>query len=162
MRGGKTAGVDSAQGVHRVSDDRGELDLDVVHGFLARSYEAAGIPREVVARSIEHSLCFGLFEEHRQVGFARCVTDRATFSYLADVFVLESTRGRGLGSFLLCCVHAHPRLQGVRRRMFVTRDAHELYRKHGWTPLAASERTMEIVVPDPYGRGGSAARDPGA
>ncbi|HEY6554316.1 MAG TPA: GNAT family N-acetyltransferase, partial [Vicinamibacteria bacterium] len=124
--------------------------------FLARSYWAQGIPREVVDRSIEGSLAFGLFEDGAQVGFARVVTDRATFAYLADVYVLESRRGRGLGRWLVECVTAHPDLQGLRRFALVTRDAHDVYRPFGFEPLRAPERYMERVLADPY-RPGSAS-----
>ena len=133
-----------------VSSDPGRLDVDVIHGFLARSYWAEGISREIVERSIRHSLCFGLYEWGRQVGFARMVTDRATYAYLADVFVLEAYRGRGLSSFLMEAVMAHPDLQGLRRFGLATRDAHGLYRKAGFSGLAMPERMMEIVRADIY------------
>ena len=123
-----------------------------MHGFLAASYWAAGIPREVVRRSIEHSLCFGLYHQDRQVGFARVVTDRATFGYLGDVFVLEAYRGRGLGRWLMEVVHAHPELQGFRRWCLLTLDAHGLYRRAGFTPLADAARWMERRAPDVYAR----------
>ena len=136
-----------------VDDDPSRLDLDVVHGFLARSYWARGVPREVVERSLRHSLVFGLYEGGRQVGFARVVTDRATFAYLADVFVLESHRGRGLARTLMDAVVAHPELQGLRRWLLATLDAHGLYSRYGFTPLAAPDRFMERHFPDVY-RGG--------
>ena len=127
-----------------ISTDPSRIQLDVVHAFLATSYWAEGIPREVVRRSIEHSLCFGLYhEEGRQIGFARVITDRATFAYLGDVFVLEAFRGRGLARWLLEVVQAHPELQGLRRWVLLTRDAHDLYRRAGWSPLAAPDRYME-------------------
>lgn len=127
----------------------------MVHGFLTRSYWAAGIPREVVARSLAGSLCFGLYEEASagapaQVGFARAITDRATYAYLADVFVLESHRGRGLGVWLMECVMAHPDLQGLRRWSLVTRDAHGLYGKFGFVAPPVPERYMEKVDADAY------------
>jgi GNAT superfamily N-acetyltransferase len=140
-----------------VSTDADRLDLDVVHGYLSRSYWAEGIPRAVVARSIAGSLCFGLYEGPAQVGFARAVTDGATFAYLADVFVLESHRGQGLGVWLMECVMEHPDLQGLRRWSLVTRDAHPLYRRFGFAGLAAPERYMEKVQADIY----AAGRDPG-
>ena len=136
-----------------ISTDPARLDLDVIHGFLSTSYWATGIPREVVRRSIEHSLCFGIQEGGRQVGFARVITDRATFGYLGDVFVLESHRGRGLSKWLMECVHAHPELQGFRRWVLLTRDAHGLYARHGWKPLASPDRYMERWAPDVYRRG---------
>jgi GNAT superfamily N-acetyltransferase len=138
-----------------VSDDPARLDLDVVHGYLARSYWAQGIPRELVRRSLEHSLCFGLYADERQVGFARVIGDRATFAYLCDVFVLEEERGQGLGRFLVECVQAHPELQGLRRWLLVTRDAHRLYQRLGWRLAAQPGQIMEIVRRDPYGSGAS-------
>src|SRR5262245_20688598 len=139
---------------HLVSDERARLDLDLIHGFITRSYWAPGIPREVVARSLEHSLPFGLFvtggARERQVGFARVISDRATFAYLSDVFVLEEERGRGLGRFLLQCVHAHPELQGLRRWLLVTRDAQGLYQRLGWRVVPEPEKHMEILRRDIY------------
>jgi GNAT superfamily N-acetyltransferase len=126
-----------------VSTDPARIDVDLVHGFLTTSYWAEGIPRDVVRRSIEHSFCFGLYHEGRQVGFARVITDRATFAYLGDVFVLEAFRGRGLGRWMLEIIQAHPELQGFRRWVLLTRDAHALYRDAGWTSLAAPDRYME-------------------
>lgn len=135
-----------------ISTDPARVDLDVVHGFLAGSYWAEGIPREVVRRSLEHSLCFSLHHEGRQIGFARVITDRATFAYLGDVFVLEPYRGRGLAGWLLEVIQAHPDLQGLRRWVLLTRDAHEIYRRAGWTPLAAPDRYMERWFRDVYRR----------
>ena len=126
-----------------ISTDPARIDLDLVHGFLAASYWAEGIPREVMRRSIEHSLCFGLYHDGHQIGFARVITDRATFAYLGDVFVLEAFRGRGLARWLLEVIQAHPELQGFRRWVLLTRDAHALYRDAGWTSLAAPDRYME-------------------
>jgi GNAT superfamily N-acetyltransferase len=144
------------RGAHLVSDDPARLDLALVHGFLASSYWAAGIPEETVARAIAGSLAVGLYEMEgggRQLGFARAVTDRATYAYLADVFVLPEARGRGLGTFLVESLLAHPDLQGLRRWSLVTRDAHALYRKFGFAPLAAPERHMERLERDLYRRG---------
>ena len=136
-----------------ISTDPSRIQLDVVHAFLAASYWAEGIPREVVRRSIEHSLCFGLYQEGRQIGFARVITDRATFAYLGDVFVLEAFRGRGLARWLLEVVQAHPELQGLRRWVLLTRDAHALYRLAGWSSLATPDRYMERWFKDVYRRG---------
>lgn len=138
------------RGAFTVSTDAARFDLDVIHGYLARSYWAQGVPRDVVARSIEGALCFGVWADDRQVGFARVITDRATYAYLADVFVLEEQRGQGLGVFLMECVMAHPDLQGLRRWSLVTRDAHALYRRFGFNDLAAPERYMEKVDSDVY------------
>ena len=143
------------RGAFVVSTDPARLDLDVVHGYLARSYWAEGIPREVVARSLEGALCFGLYDGGgggAQVGFARVITDRATYAYLADVFVLEPFRGQGLGVWMMESVMAHPDLQGLRRWSLVTRDAHDLYRRFGFTALPAPERYMEKMDPEVYRR----------
>jgi GNAT superfamily N-acetyltransferase len=127
-----------------VSTDPGLLDVGLIHDFVAnRSYWARGRPLEVVRRSLANSLCFGLYEGRRQIGLARVVTDRATFAWLCDVFVLEAYRGRGLSKWLLECVLGHPELQGLRRFLLGTRDAHGLYARYGFTPLADPERFME-------------------
>jgi|CXWL01.1.fsa_nt_gi GNAT superfamily N-acetyltransferase len=139
---------------YRVSSDPSELDLDVVHGYLARSYWSPEIPRDVVARAIAGSLCFGAYLEEggAQVGFARLVTDRATFAYLADVFVLEEHRARGVSKLLMDAVVAHPDVQGLRRWSLATRDAHGLYERYGFKALAAPDRHMERLDPDVYRR----------
>jgi GNAT superfamily N-acetyltransferase len=149
-----------------VSTDPARLDLDVIHGFLTNCYWAKGIPREVVTRANEHSLCFGVYDESGepsphlakdarhgapgQVGFARVISDFATIAYIGDVFVLESHRGRGLGKWLMECIVQHPALQGLRRWMLTTRDAHGLYSQVGFTPVKFSERYMELHRPDVY------------
>jgi GNAT superfamily N-acetyltransferase len=132
-----------------VSTDPARLDLDVIHGFLAGSYWAAGIPREVVERAVRHSLCFGAYAEDRQVGFARVISDRATFAYVSDVFVLPSHRGRGVGKRLMAAIVGHPDLQGLRRWVLFTRDAHGLYRQFGFGEARHPDRLMEILAP-PY------------
>jgi len=133
-----------------ISTDPARMDVDVIHGYLTRSYWAQGIPRETVARSLQHSMCFGAFDGVAQVGFARVVTDRATFAYIGDVFVLESHQGGGIGKRLMQAVMEHPELQGLRRWSLLTRDAHELYKRYGFTGLAKPDRYMEIAVPDIY------------
>jgi GNAT superfamily N-acetyltransferase len=135
-----------------VTTDKTRLDLQVIHGFLRRSYWAAGIPFEVVEHSIRNSLTFGLFCGEEQVGFARVVSDRATFAYLADVFVTEGHRGRGLGGWLIGVVLSHPDLQGLRRWMLATADAHRLYERYGFAALKAPEIFMERNDPDVYKR----------
>lgn len=141
----------SRRGAFLVSTDRALLDLEVIHGFLTNGYWAKGIPLEVVQRSVEHSLCFGVYDSGRaQVGFARVVSDFATVAYLGDVFVLESHRGRGLGKWLMECIMQHPSLQGLRRWILLTRDAHGLYTQFGFTPLKSAERYMELHRPDVY------------
>lgn len=144
--------TDWHHGEFTVSDDRARLDLAVIHGCLSRSYWAENVPLEVVERSIAGSLCFGLYRERDQIGFARVITDRATFAYLADVFVLEAWRGRGLAKWLMRCIRAHSGLQGLRRWMLATADAHGLYEQFGFTPLRQPERLMEIVDRDVYRR----------
>ena len=138
------------RGPYLVSTDPLRLDLAVVHAFLARSYWAEGIPRAVLERAVAGSLCFGLFEGHAQKGFARVVTDRATFAYVCDVFVLEEERGRGLARWLMECVVEHPGLQGLRRWSLATRDAHGLYHKVGFRELSRPETHMEILRPGVY------------
>ena len=133
-----------------VDTDKTRLDLATIHAFLATSYWAKGLPREVLERAVAGSLCFGLYDGARQVGFARVVTDGATFAYLADVFVLESHRGRGLSKLLMDAVVAHPDLQRLRRWLLVTRDAHALYARYGFTPLANPDRHMERHDPTVY------------
>ncbi len=137
----------------KVTTDRARLDRDVILRFLSSSYWAENIPRATVDKSIDSSLCFGLLEENRQIGFARVVTDSATFAYLADVFVLPEHRGNGLGKWLIECVVSHPELQGLRRWMLGTRDAHGLYRQFGFTPLKRPEIFMELHDPDVYRAG---------
>jgi GNAT superfamily N-acetyltransferase len=134
-----------------ISDNRSLLDRALVHGFLSQhSYWASGVPREIVERSIDNSLCFGIYRTGRQLGFARVVTDRATFAWLADVFILETARSSGLGKRLIAAVLAHPGLQGLRRFLLGTKDAHGLYAQFGFTPIAQVERFMEICRPDIY------------
>ncbi|MFO1396435.1 MAG: GNAT family N-acetyltransferase [Burkholderiales bacterium] len=135
---------------YELSTDPARLDLDVVHGFLAASYWAQDIPRDVVARALAGSLCFGLHHASGQVGLARFVTDRATFAYLADVFVLSAHRGQGLATWLVGTALTHPALTGLRRVLLATRDMHALYAKVGFTPLVRPERMMEILDPDVY------------
>ena len=138
------------QGEYLISTDKERLDIATIHGFLTTSYWATGVPIEIVKRSIEHSLNFGLFQSDQQVGFARVITDYATFAYLADVFVLEPFRGRGLSKWLMQVIVEHPELQGLRKWTLFTRDAHGLYRQVGYTSLANPERAMERNFPDIY------------
>lgn len=137
-----------------ISTDRARLDVEAVHRFLStESYWSPGIPLEVVRRAIEHSLAFGVYRGGEQVGFARVVTDFTTFAYLADVFILASLRGQGLSKWLMEAIQSHPDLQGLRRWMLATRDAHGLYAQHGFRPLKAPELFMERHDPDVYRRG---------
>lgn len=138
------------QGQYLISTDKSRLDLTLIHNFLTTSYWAAGIRLEVVRRSIEHSLSFGLYKEDRQIGYARVITDYATFAYLGDVFILESFRGQGLSKWLVEVIVTHPDLQGFRRWILLTKDAHGLYEKVGFTGVATPERYMERFFPDVY------------
>jgi GNAT superfamily N-acetyltransferase len=133
-----------------VSTDRSKLDVDGVHEFLTNCYWAKGVPKETVLRSIANSLCFGVYGAGKQVGFARVISDFATYAYIGDVFVLEAFRGHGLGKWLMECIMAHPALQGLRRWALATRDAHGLYAQFGFTPLQAPDRWMERHHPKVY------------
>jgi GNAT superfamily N-acetyltransferase len=134
-----------------ISDDKSLLDRALIHSFLSeRSYWAKGVPRETVERSIENSICFGVYRTGKQVGFARVVSDCATFAWLADVFIVEDQRGRGLGKRLVAAILAHPSFQGLRRFLLGTLDAHGLYAQFGFGPLTQIERFMEIRNPNPY------------
>ncbi len=151
-----------------VSSDPAELDIDFIHRFLTRSYWSEGISREIVEKAIRNSLCFGVFVDgkqaghaSRQAGFARMVTDKATFAYLADVFIHEDFRGRGLSKLLMKMIMAHPDLQGLRRIILATRDAHGLYAQVGFTPLNNPERWMQVHQPDVYKAGQTRTVGPG-
>ena len=133
-----------------VSTDQTLLDVSAIHGFLSHCYWAEEIPLKLVERSIQGSLCFGLYDGRTQIGFARVITDRATFAYIADVFVLEPYRGRGLGTWLMECIMGHPDLQGLRRWCLLTRDAHGLYRKFGFSNPKEPSKYMEISNSDIY------------
>ena len=135
-----------------ITTDAAKMDIDCIHGYLAQSYWAAGIPKDVVERSIANSLCFGLFYKGAQVGFARLITDKATFAYLADVFILPGHRGRGLSKWMMETMHAHPGMQGLRRWLLATRDAHGLYEQFGWTGFTEEgcSRMMQKHNPDVY------------
>jgi len=137
-----------SRGEYEISTDRSRLDIDLIHNYLSNeSYWASGRSREVVERSIENSLPFGIYKDGAQVGFARIVTDYATFAWVADVFVLPAHRSRGLSKWLMEVILAHPRLQGFRRWVLSTKDAHELYERYGFIKLHRPERWMER--PDP-------------
>ncbi|HEU4699193.1 MAG TPA: GNAT family N-acetyltransferase [Gemmatimonadales bacterium] len=170
MDGGRTGGLvphEWREGEYLITTDPARVDLDVVHGFLRRSYWAEGIGRGLVERAVRHSLPFSVYAGERQVGFARVVTDYATFAWVADVFILEPWRGRGLSKWLVRTMLAHPELQGLRRWILATHDAHGLYRAHGFAPLAHPDRYLEILRPDahrrpPHAAGADAAADAAA
>jgi GNAT superfamily N-acetyltransferase len=138
---------------YEISTDRDRIDVELVYLFLSgESYWASGIPRAVVQRSIDNSLCFGVYHGAAFVGFARIVTDSATFALVADVFILESHRGKGLAKWLMREVMNHPALQGLRRLLLLTSDAHSLYAQFGFTEIVDARRFMEVVHPDIYQR----------
>jgi len=141
------------QGDHVITDDPARADVDAIHAFLTNAYWCEGIPREIVERSVRNSLCFSLLRGATQVGFARAVTDRATFAWIGDVYVLPEERGQGLSKWLMRVIVDHPSLAGLRRWMLATRDAAGLYRQVGFAPLAHPERMMEIWSPGLYTRG---------
>jgi GNAT superfamily N-acetyltransferase len=144
--------MDYTRGSFTISTDKARLDIDAVYGFLSGCYWSANIPRATVEKAIQNSLCFGVYDGMQQAGFARLITDYATFAYLADVFILEPYRGQGLSKWLMQCIREYPDLQGLRRWALVTRDAHGLYRQVGFTELGAPDRWMEINDPEIYNR----------
>jgi len=134
-----------------ISTEKSRLDLDMLHDFLStKAYWSLHLPRAVMERSIAHSLCFGVYDGARQIGFARVVSDLATVAYLGDVFIVEAYRNRGLGKWLIATVMNHPDLAGLRRWMLLTRDAHALYRQAGWKEIADPSRWMEKHHKNPY------------
>lgn len=143
--------MEITKGEFTISTDKSRLQFDVIYRFLIEeSYWSLGRTREQTERAIEHSLCFGLYQGDRQIGFARVVSDFATFAYLGDVFVLEEFRGRGLSKWLMETIVEYPDLQGLRRWLLATRDAHGLYKQYGFAPLRFPDRWMEKTAPDAY------------
>jgi GNAT superfamily N-acetyltransferase len=143
-------GYEVRNGPYRITTDTTQFDLEAIHAYLTASYWADGIPKAIVARSIEHSLCFGVFAGQEQIGLARVVTDRATYAYIGDVYILDAYRGQGLGKWLMATIVAHPDLQGLRRWTLATRDAHGLYAQFGFTALADPNRYMERLDDHSY------------
>jgi N-acetylglutamate synthase-like GNAT family acetyltransferase len=136
---------------YEISTDVDRLDVEVIHKFLAEdSYWSPGIPRAIVERAIKNSLCFGVYHRTAQIGFARVVTDKSTFALLADLFILEAHRGKGLSKWLMRCVVGHEDLQGLRRLLLLTSDAHGLYRQFGFEELGDPSRFMEVLRQDIY------------
>lgn len=133
-----------------ISTDKEKIDLDYVHNFLSKTYWAENIPKETVERSINGSLCFGIYEGEKQIGFARVVTDEATFAYLCDVFIDEAYRGKRLSKWLMQTIVDYPGLQGLRRFMLATKDAHGLYQQFGFVPLTFVDRWMHVHKPNVY------------
>ncbi|MCP6757313.1 MAG: GNAT family N-acetyltransferase [Fischerella sp. CENA71] len=131
------------QGEYSISTDINRLDINTIHQFLMSSYWAEGLPVQILKRSIQNSLLFGLYKSKRQIGFARVVTDYATFAYIADVFILEPFRGQGLGKWLVETIVSHPELLGLRRWLLATKDAQDFYRQFGFTELKNPDRFME-------------------
>jgi GNAT superfamily N-acetyltransferase len=125
-----------------ISTDKSKIDIDYVHGFLSQSYWSSGVPMKIIKKAMKGSLCFGVYYNDTQIGYARMVTDRATFAYMADVFIDENYRGKGLGKWLVEMILAHPHLQGLRRILLATKDAHKLYEQCGFTSINNPERYM--------------------
>ena len=139
------------RGVYSISTDKSKVDLLAVHNYLSgESYWSPNIPFEVVKKASENSLTFGVYCGDQQIGYARIISDFASFAYLADVYVLEAHRGQGLSKWLMETIHTHPELQGLRRWMLATRDAHGLYAQFGWKPLNNPDIVMEIYNPNIY------------
>jgi GNAT superfamily N-acetyltransferase len=134
-----------------ISTDQNKLDIPMIYSFLTSSYWAKNIPLDIVEKSVRNALCFGIYDGSLQVGFARVISDYATYAYICDVFILDDYRGKGLSKWLMQCIMQHSELQGLRRWSLVTRDAHELYRKFGFAQLQKPERYMEILRVPPYG-----------
>lgn len=133
------------------SDDKQKLDPVAIHHYLStQSYWAQNIPLQTVWKSIENSLCFGIYKDEKQVGFARWITDKATFAYLADVYVEEIHRGQGLSKKLMSLMLFHSDLQGLRRYMLATQDAHGLYAQFGFESIEHPDRLMAVVIKNPY------------
>jgi GNAT superfamily N-acetyltransferase len=138
---------------YRISTDKNELDLGFIHAFLSKeAYWCVGIPLETVRRSVENSVCFGVYYGDEQVGFARVITDYATIAYLGDVFIVSAHRGKGLAKMMMKKIMGYPELQGLRRWILVTSDAHELYRQFGWEEVRDPDLWMEVVDMGVYKR----------
>ena len=135
---------------YEITSDKSRMNVKAAHAFLSQAYWSSGVPLSIVQKAFDNSLCFAVLSGSEQVGFARVVTDKATFAYLADVYVLQAHRGQGLAKRMVEAVQKHPDLQGLRRFMLATRDAHDLYSKFGFSPLSVPSRFMERHNPDRY------------
>jgi len=135
---------------YEITTDKSRLDVAAIHAFLSQTYWSPGIPLAIVKKAIENSLSFGVFHGVEQVGFARVITDKTTFAYLSDVYILDAHRGKGLSKRLLQTIQAHEDLQGLRRFMLATKDAHGLYEQFGFKPLLNPTRMMEVLNPNVY------------
>jgi N-acetylglutamate synthase-like GNAT family acetyltransferase len=142
--------IEHKKGNYKISTDKSKLDIDVIHGFLHRSYWAEQIPVETVKKSIENSLCFGVYKNDQQVGYGRVISDYATFAYLADVFIIESERGKELSKWLMQCILDHPELQGLRNFCLMTQDAHTLYERFGFKSIPKPQNFMAKKVEGIY------------
>ena len=141
---------------YEITSDKSRMSVEAAHAFLAQAYWSRGVPLSTVQKAFDNSICFAALAGSEQIGFARIVTDKATFAYLSDVYVLPDHRGKGVAKRMVEAIQRHPELQGLRRFMLATRDAHDLYAKFGFVPLSAPDVFMELHDPDVY------ARDPGA
>lgn len=136
---------------YSISTDTSKMDVPVIHAYLSNeSYWSKNIPYHIVEKYVKHSLNFGVFYQDKQVGYARVITDFTTIAYLGDVFILQEHRGKGLSKWLMQTIMEHPELQGLRRWILATADAHGLYKQFGWTPMKAPDRWMELHDPDVY------------
>jgi GNAT superfamily N-acetyltransferase len=136
--------------LYEITADKSRMNVTAAHAFLSQAYWCKGVPLAVVQKAFDNSLCFAALSGTEQVGFARVVTDKATFAYLSDVYVLDAHRGKGLTKRMLEAIQHHPELQGLRRFMLATRDAHDLYAKFGFAPLSAPGWFMELHDPNAY------------
>jgi N-acetylglutamate synthase-like GNAT family acetyltransferase len=144
--------------IFKITDNKDDMDIDAIHEYLSRSYWAKDVPKSVVTKAVKNSLCFAVLasdtnntdSKEKQVGFARLITDSATFAYLADVYILEEHRGNGLSKQLMATIVKHPQLQGLRRIMLATKDAHSLYEQYGFTALTDQTMFMQLWTPDIY------------
>jgi N-acetylglutamate synthase-like GNAT family acetyltransferase len=133
-----------------ISTDQSKLDFNFIHNHLNKTYWAKGIPMEIVKKSVENSIAYGVYQQEKQIGFARLITDKATFAYLADVLISDGFRGNGFAKWLMDCIIKNPEIQGLRLFLLATQDAHTLYQQFGFKPVAEPKRFMEIFKPDIY------------